>query len=226
MRRRTALRVVSAVGGAVVPLSFAPAHAAAGGRAALRSPVARWDFEERTGAVVREAVSGSANPVGYVFNDARFKPDSDPVRRRGVHGRALYFDGYSTVITAEGPGKLDLTRGMTIDAWIAPYAYEHGIDGKPQALVNQHDPGARTGFLLGLRHFGQIVFQLGCGTHLVEVKGDPDQPAAKNRWTHVAATYDLASHMGDRIYTEIVDRASGGWGHINVDEVNVPVKRP
>ncbi|CAL9347035.1 hypothetical protein SUDANB176_00394 [Streptomyces sp. enrichment culture] len=196
MRRRTALGVVSAVvGGAVVPLSFAPASAAAGGRLGPQKATARWDFDERSGAVVREAVSGSASPVDYVFNDARHKPDSDPVRRRGVRGRALYFDGYSTAVTADGPGELDLAGGMTVDVWIAPYAYEHGIDGKPQALVNQHDPGARTGFLLGLRRFGQIVFQLGFGTDLIEVKGAPDRPAAKGRWSHVAATYDPAAHQ-------------------------------
>ncbi|CAM5334128.1 hypothetical protein SGLAM104S_07091 [Streptomyces glaucescens] len=196
MRRRTALRVVSAaVGGAVVPLSFAPALAAADGRSGPQQPSARWDFDERTGTVALEAVSGSATPVDYVFNNARYKPDSDPVRRRGVRGRALYFDGYSTVVTAEGPGKLDIAGGMTVDVWIAPYAYEHGIDGKPQALVNQHDPGARTGFLLGLRRFGQIVFQLGFGTDLIEVKGALDRPAAKGRWSHVAATYDPAAHQ-------------------------------
>ncbi|WP_228901629.1 GH32 C-terminal domain-containing protein [Streptomyces rochei] len=196
MRRRTALAVVSAaVGGAVVPLSFSPAFAAAGGRSGPQKPTARWDFDERSGSVAREAVSGSATPVEYVFNDARYKPDSDPVRRRGVRGRALYFDGYSTYVTAEGPGKLDLADGVTVDVWIAPYAYEHGIDGKPQALVNQHDPGARTGFLLGLRRFGQIVFQLGFGTDLIEVKGAPDRPAAKGRWSHVAATYDPAAHQ-------------------------------
>ncbi|MDX3575208.1 hypothetical protein, partial [Streptomyces sp. ID05-47C] len=178
MRRRTALRVVSAaVGGAVVPLSFAPAFAAADGRQIPQEPTARWDFDERTGPVAREAVSGSATPVDYVFNDARYKPDSAPVRRHGVRGRALYFDGYSTYVTAEGPGKLDLAAGVTVDVWIAPYAYEHGIDGKPQALVNQHDPGARTGFLLGLRRFGQIVFQLGFGTDMIEVKGDAGRPA-------------------------------------------------
>ncbi|WP_299538089.1 GH32 C-terminal domain-containing protein [uncultured Streptomyces sp.] len=194
MRRRTALRVVSAaVGGAAVPFSSAPA--AARGRSMPGAPVARWDFDERAGAVTREAVSGSADGVDHVFADARFKPDSDPVRRRGVQGRALYFDGYSTVVSAEGPGALDLADGLTIDTWIAPYAYEHGIDGKPQALVNQHDPDARAGFLLGLRRFGQIVFQLGFGTALIEVRGAADQPAAKNRWTHVAATYDPAARQ-------------------------------
>lgn len=196
MRRRTALTVVSAaVGGAVVPLSFVPAPAAAGERRGPQSPTARWDFDERTGTVTREAVSGTADPIDYVFNDARFKPDSDPVRRSGVRGRALYFDGYSTVVTDKGPRKLDPADGLTVDVWIAPYAYEHGIDGKPQALVNQHDPDAKTGFLVGLRRFGQIVFQLGFGTDLIEVKGAPDQPAAKGRWTHVAATYDPAARQ-------------------------------
>ncbi|MBT2423987.1 GH32 C-terminal domain-containing protein [Streptomyces sp. ISL-22] len=196
MRRRTALTVISAaIGGAVVPLSFASAPAAAQGGRGPQSPTARWDFDERTGTVTREAVSGRTDPVAHVFDDARYKPDSDPVRRRGVRGRALYFDGYSTVVTAEGPGALDPADGMTIDVWIAPYAYEHGIDGKPQALVNQHDPDARTGFLLGLRRFGQIVFQLGFGTELVEVRGAPDRPAAKHRWTHVTATYDPAARQ-------------------------------
>ncbi|MFD3622545.1 hypothetical protein ACFWWT_46920 [Streptomyces sp. NPDC058676] len=107
MRRRTALSVVSAaIGGAVVPLSFASAPASAAAAEEQRGPQrpsARWDFDERAGTVTREAVSGTADPVDYVFNDARYKPDSDPVRRRGVGGRALYFDGYSTVVTAPGP---------------------------------------------------------------------------------------------------------------------------
>ncbi|MEV0633794.1 GH32 C-terminal domain-containing protein [Streptomyces sp. NPDC050619] len=37
--------------------------------------------------------------------------------------------------------------------------------------------------------------------------------------------FDLSAHLGERIYVEVVDRAGGGWGHINVDDVNVPVRR-
>jgi OHCU decarboxylase len=37
--------------------------------------------------------------------------------------------------------------------------------------------------------------------------------------------FDLADHIGEQIYIEIVDKATGGWGHINVDDVNVPVRR-
>ncbi|MEU1303618.1 hypothetical protein [Streptomyces shenzhenensis] len=36
---------------------------------------------------------------------------------------------------------------------------------------------------------------------------------------------DLSGHIGERIYVEVVDRTTGGWGHINVDDVNVPVRR-
>ncbi|MDX3224604.1 hypothetical protein [Streptomyces sp. ME19-01-6] len=79
MRRRTALTVVSAaIGGAVVPLSFTPTPADNDERRGPQSPTARWDFDERTGTVTREAVSGSADTVSYVFADARYKPGSDP----------------------------------------------------------------------------------------------------------------------------------------------------
>ncbi|WP_406432229.1 hypothetical protein OHB00_06645 [Streptomyces sp. NBC_00631] len=37
--------------------------------------------------------------------------------------------------------------------------------------------------------------------------------------------FDLAPHIGERVYVEVVDRGTGGWGHINVDDVNVPVHR-
>jgi hypothetical protein len=37
--------------------------------------------------------------------------------------------------------------------------------------------------------------------------------------------FDLSEHIGERIYVEVVDKATGGWGHLNVDDVNVPVQR-
>lgn len=37
--------------------------------------------------------------------------------------------------------------------------------------------------------------------------------------------FDLAAHIGEQMYIEVVDQAAGGWGHINVDDVNVLVRR-
>lgn len=37
--------------------------------------------------------------------------------------------------------------------------------------------------------------------------------------------FDLSEHIGERIYVAVVDQATGGWGHINIDDANVPVRR-
>ncbi|MFG3515297.1 hypothetical protein [Streptomyces bobili] len=66
MRRRTALSVVPAAVGGLVPFSFASAPAAARNRTLPSPPTARWDSDERTGAVTHEAVSSAAGSVGYV----------------------------------------------------------------------------------------------------------------------------------------------------------------
>jgi len=33
-----------------------------------------------------------------------------------------------------------------------------------------------------------------------------------------------ADHIGEQVYVKIVDNATGGWGHINIDDVNVQAK--
>jgi hypothetical protein len=37
--------------------------------------------------------------------------------------------------------------------------------------------------------------------------------------------FDLSERIGKRIYVEVLDQATGGWGHINIDDVTVPVRR-
>ncbi|MDT3428625.1 hypothetical protein J2Z22_004218 [Paenibacillus forsythiae] len=34
----------------------------------------------------------------------------------------------------------------------------------------------------------------------------------------------MPSYIGTECYIKIVDNATGCWGHINVDDVNVPVQ--
>jgi hypothetical protein len=34
--------------------------------------------------------------------------------------------------------------------------------------------------------------------------------------------WDASAYIGEELYIEIVDQATGGWGHISVDDVNVP----
>ena len=46
----------------------------------------------------------------------------------------------------------------------------------------------------------------------------------KRGWGHnnevmVPVLWELSEHRGARVYIQIVDRATGGWGHINVDDI-------
>jgi hypothetical protein len=103
--------VSAAVGGAIVPFSIAAAPAAARSRAPPGSPTARRDFDQRAGTAIREAVSGTADPVDHVFDNARYRPDSNLLHSRGVRGRAQHFDGHSTIVTAQGPAASPSTCG-------------------------------------------------------------------------------------------------------------------
>jgi sucrose-6-phosphate hydrolase SacC (GH32 family) len=37
--------------------------------------------------------------------------------------------------------------------------------------------------------------------------------------------WDASAHVGEQLYLKAVDRNSGGWGHLNIDNINVPVAR-
>ena len=44
--------------------------------------VAWWPLDETSGKLAEDKVSGSNDPVSYVFNTARYKPASDPLWKR------------------------------------------------------------------------------------------------------------------------------------------------
>jgi hypothetical protein len=57
------------------------------------------------------------------------------------------------------------------------------------------------------------------GAVLAKVSGN-EQEALRAQYQR--RNLDLAEHLGEDLYIEIVDRATGGWGHISVDDINVP----
>ncbi|MFL6631647.1 MAG: hypothetical protein ACJ8HJ_04930, partial [Massilia sp.] len=88
-------------------------------RAGAATDIAGWPLDEQRGSQALDAVSGRRDPVDYVFNHARFKPDSDPLWRPAcIKGGCLLFDGYSTDITAPGLTNAQLDAGWTISAWV------------------------------------------------------------------------------------------------------------
>ncbi|HEY0827151.1 MAG TPA: GH32 C-terminal domain-containing protein [Bacilli bacterium] len=151
--------------------------------------VAYWTLDEGQGKQVKESISGSYDPIDYVFNNARFKPDSDPLWGKGVNNHALLFDGYSTWITHSSNLFNKPINALTIEAWVAPRSYEWAYDDRLAAIVNQHDRETKQGFILGLYRHGQWSLQAGINGNWVEVWAEQD-PLPKGKWSHIAATFD------------------------------------
>jgi fructan beta-fructosidase len=159
-----------------------------------RGEIAHWRFDEGEGAVANDEVTGAADEINYVFNDARWKESSDPLWREGIAGSALLFDGYSTWLSRDAADVASPRDELTIEAWVAPRAYEWGQGGKLSAIVNQHDRSARSGYLLGMGRHGAWSFQVGFGDAWVEVWADEDARLPVDTWSHIVATFD----RGDR----------------------------
>jgi hypothetical protein len=155
-----------------------------------------WPFDEGHGRYAADRVGQIQDPIAYVFNQARYKPSSDPLWRPGIRGHALLFDGYSTWVTRAADQIPKPAHRLTIAAWIAPASYEHGDAGAIQAaIVDQHDHEERQGYILGVFRHGTWSFQVGAGGEWLEVWAEA-RPLPRTRWSYVVATYDgPAGHM-------------------------------
>jgi sucrose-6-phosphate hydrolase SacC (GH32 family) len=173
---------------------LAAAHAAAGDGAPL---LARWSLDEQGGNQAVESASGRRDQVNYVFNHARFKPDSAPLWRPAgscIHHGCLLFDGYSTDIVAPGVTSAQLEHGFTLSAWVAPHAFEWGDGGHYSAFLSQFDAEAKLGFSFGVYRFGTWGMQLGFGNAIVDVR-IKERKLPRDAWSHVAASYDPAKRQ-------------------------------
>lgn len=163
--------------------------------AADAPPLARWGLDEQGGSQSVEQVSGRRDQVNYVFNRARFKPDSAPLWRPAascIHHGCLLFDGYSTDVTAAPLTSAQLQGGFTLSAWVAPHAFEWGDGGHYSAFVSQFDAQAKQGFSFGMYRFGTWGIKVGLGGTVADVRV-ADRKLLRDTWSHVAASYDPAT---------------------------------
>ena len=117
--------------------------------------------------------SGRRDQVNYVFNRARFKPDSAPLWRPAascIQQGCLLFDGYSTDVTAPSLTSAQLQGGFTLSAWVAPHAFEWGDGGHYSAFVSQFDANAKQGFSFGVYRFGTWGIKMGLGGTVADVR--------------------------------------------------------
>jgi len=138
-------------------------------------PVAAYSFDEGIGSTVADA-SGRGN-VGTI---------AGATWSAGGHsGSALSFNGTNSWVTVADAASLDLTTGMTLEAWIKPTALSSW-----RTVVMKEAAGDLAYVLYGYDNAPRPATYISVGGQ--ETTGGGAAPAM-NAWTHLAATYDGAT---------------------------------
>jgi PKD repeat protein len=137
--------------------------------------VAAYNFDESTGGTVLDrSANGNAGTISGATRTSS-----------GRNGRAVSFDGVNDWVTIADAGTLDLSTGMTLEAWVYPTA----LGSATRAVVAKEAPGTLRYGLYGNTSSrpGARVDISGGRTTI----GTAQLPL--NTWTHLAATFDGAT---------------------------------
>ena len=150
--------------------------------------VPAYNLQEAIGEVVVDE-SGKGNHGTISCNKAVNLACTVAARTTsGKFGKALTFDGVDDWVTVPDSASLDLTNGMTLEAWVNPSATMSGW----QSVITKEQPGG----------FGAVYY--------LAANSDLNQPEVAiyntswkklyggsalsvNNWTHLAGTYDGAT---------------------------------
>jgi hypothetical protein len=142
------------------------------------TPVAAYGFEEANGASVTDA-TGKGH-TGTLTNATR--------TTTGKNGRALSFNGTSASVSIPDANDLDLTTGMTLEAWVNPT----NNTGWRTAILKE-----RPSDLAYALYAGGVTTPLATLTSATpgyaEAGGIAGSAPPTNAWTHLAGTYDGAT---------------------------------
>jgi hypothetical protein len=139
-------------------------------------PVAAWSFDDGAGRLLQDSVGGLDGVItGATWTTA------------GRNAGALLFNGVDQMVTVPADAALNLTTGMTLEAWVYPasvanwrsVAMKEGLNDLAYALYAS-DAGSKP----------QAAVNMGAG-QLVASGGTPLQA---NAWSHLATTFDGSTH--------------------------------
>jgi Concanavalin A-like lectin/glucanases superfamily/Bacterial Ig domain len=139
--------------------------------------VAAYAFDEGAGASVadRSGTGNGGSLAGPTWTAA------------GRFGSALNFDGVDDRVVVADANSLDLTTGMTLEAWVRPTA----AGGVWRTVVAKNAPGSIAYNLYANRNTNRPAVEVNLTGRLRTTNGAAQLPL--NTWSHVAATYDGAN---------------------------------
>jgi hypothetical protein len=167
-------------------------------RAPSIDPIAAYGFDEGTGSALTD---GSGNVNTGIVSGAIWTA-------QGKFGRALDFDGVNDWVTIADSATLDLTTGMTVEAWVYPTA--NAGDSWTTVLIKERAGGEVFSLYASADTNTPSVYVVSAGQPNTPLDARGTSPLPLNAWTHLAATYDGTTL---RLYTagiEVASRAVGG----------------
>jgi PKD repeat protein len=135
----------------------------------LSRPVAAYNFEEASGSKVIDA-SGQGNHGTRSGN---------PRITQGRFGKALSFDGLNDWVTVNDAASLDLTTGMTVEAWVYP---TESMTGWRTLLTKESPPDRASYYLQANSDMDQPATGVFLGDYQ-DVRGGPW--LRPNTWVHL-----------------------------------------
>ncbi len=138
--------------------------------------VAAYGFEEGSGTTVSDA-SGNGNTGtlnGVVWSST------------GRYGNALSFNGSNSVVTVNNSSSLNLTTGMTLEAWVYPTALNS--QQWMSVIFKPLTTSATVDYVLQGSSRSTELPSVGISASPNNLSGPAALPI--NNWSHLAATYD------------------------------------
>jgi hypothetical protein len=135
--------------------------------------VTELGFDEPSGTIATDS-SGAGNQ-GTISGATR--------SAAGRFGGALSFDGVNDLVTVADANSLDLTNGMTLEAWVRPTV----ITGWRTVLLKER-PGGLAYALYSNADSNRPSVHSFIGSTEFDTRGTAQ--VAANTWTHIAAVYD------------------------------------
>ncbi len=139
--------------------------------------VAAYGFEETAGAVID---SSGQNNAGTIVNDAARTA-------AGKIGRAIDFDGVNDYVSVADANSLDLTTGMTLEAWV-----QLDTVSSWRTAILKEKPGSDVYALYSSNATNNPQGEFFTASGALRKAAAPP-PLSVGTWTHLAVTYDGAT---------------------------------